>query len=179
MSKTWTLYDRLGRMAVTQSRVTDPRTLPGDVRIELDAADYRADPAGSHLGLIALFHPRQAPEGDLTDNVAVILTRFVVDATVDVNDLFDHAFTEARTFPNWTEQRAERYPIGARTQGGTLQAGSHRGDSGSWLYSVNKFEAYQRGNVVHLLQCTGTTISTDLATRSILIDTVSSARFDD
>lgn len=166
-------------MAVVRSRVTDPRTLPGDVRIEVDADDYRADPSGTRSGFIGLYVAQQAPEEDFTDNVAVILTRFVVDATVAVNDLFDHAFAEARELPDWTEQRADRYPTSTRTEGTTLQAGSHRRENGSWLYTVTKLEAYQRGNVAYLLQCTGTTISTNLATRSTLIDTVSSARFDD
>ncbi|OUC80952.1 hypothetical protein CA982_00945 [Gordonia lacunae] len=178
MSENWTLYDRLERMAVVQSRVADPLTLPGDVRIEVDAVEYRADPAGAKMGLIALYLAQQAHEGGFTDNVTVILTRFIVDATVDINDLFDHAFVEAREFPEWTEQRADRYPISTRTEGATIQAGSHRED-GKWLYTVNKFEAYRRGNVAYLLQCTGTTMSTRLEKWSALNDMVSSAHFDD
>lgn len=179
LSENWTLYDRLERMAVSQSRVVDRRTLAGDIRIQMDDIGYRADPSGAQLGLIGLYLEQQVSERGFTDNIAVILTRFVVDATVEVNDLFDHAFAEARALPDWTEQRADRYPISTRTQGATLQAGSYRRDTGTWLYTVNKFEVYQRSNVVYLLQCTGTTISMDLAKWSTLIDTVTSARFDD
>ncbi|EON30620.1 hypothetical protein GTC6_21810 [Gordonia terrae C-6] len=164
-------------MAVVQSRVTDPRTLAGDVQLAI-GANYRADPSGTDIGLLGLYFAENPAEPLFKDNVALILTRCVVDATVDVNDLFDHAFAEARALSDWTEQRADRFPISTRTQGSTVQAGSYR-HNGAWLFTVNKFEAYQRGNVVYLLQCTATTASTELATWSTLIDTVVSARFDD
>ncbi|WP_439031219.1 LpqN/LpqT family lipoprotein [Gordonia terrae] len=166
-------------MAVVQARVTDPRTLAGDVRLEIGTADYQTDQSGSELGLFSVFVAGRSADPGFRDNVVVVLTRFVVDATVDINDLFDHAFNAARAFNEWTEQRADRYPIGTRTSGATVQAGSYLDSSGRWLYTVNKYAAYQRANVAYLLQCTGTTASTDLTTRSTMIDTVGSARLED
>jgi len=166
-------------MAVSHARVTDPRTVAGDVRLDIETAGFRPDPSGSQLGMFALFTTVQGIEPDFKDNLAIVLTRFVVDSTVDVNDLFDHAFVEARSLADWTEQRADRYPITSRTQGASIQAGSYRDSAGRWLYTVNKYEVYQRANVAYLLQCTGTTVSQDISTWSTLIDAVSSVRFDD
>lgn len=179
MSNEWSIYERLHRMAVSHARVVDPRTIAGDVRLDVDPARFRPDPSGFKLGFFALFSAYQGTETAFRDNVAVVLTRFIVDSTVDVNDLFDHAFVEARSLPDWTEQRADRYPITSRTQGASIQAGSFRDPAGQWLYAVSKYELYQRANVACLLQCTGTTSSEDVSTWTALIDAVSSARIDD
>ncbi|MBM7280151.1 LpqN/LpqT family lipoprotein [Gordonia rubripertincta] len=166
-------------MAVSHARVVDPRSIAGVVQLDIDPARFHPDQSATQLGLFALFSAEQDHETGFKDNVAVVLTRFVVDSTVDVNDLFDHAFIEARSLSGWIEHRADRYPITSRTQGASIQAGNYQDPAGRWLYSINKYEVHQRANVGYLLQCTGTTISQQRSAWSELIDSVSSARFDD
>ncbi|GAC66758.1 hypothetical protein [Gordonia soli] len=166
-------------MAVSSARVVDPDTVAGAVTVGPLPPGFVIDLGAPGMGLFDLFLGPPVAHGEFRDNVVVGLTRFVVDATVDVNDIFDDAFTEARGLPEWIEQRADRGLVGGRTQGATLQAGNYRDAAGRRLHTVTKYEAYQRGNVVYFLQCTGTTASDDVALWSSLVHTVHSARLDD
>ncbi|MGV9709991.1 LpqN/LpqT family lipoprotein [Gordonia sp. NPDC003424] len=173
-----TIYDRVALMAVSQARVIDGRTVAGKVHIDLDASwqEQLTDP---EAGLLKTFIAADSMPGCFRDNVVVILTRFIVDATVDVNDLLDDAFAEARALPEWMEQRADRSPISDRTEGSTIQSGSFHDPDAGWLFTVTSYVLYQRANVVYLLQCTGTTASTTATDWSTVIKAVQSCRLDD
>ncbi|WP_238421024.1 LpqN/LpqT family lipoprotein [Gordonia sp. 'Campus'] len=179
MTLAWTLSDRLHRMAVSHARVTDPRSVAGTIHIDLDHAAYVRDPDAAHRGLLDLFIGTGPGGTDHRNNITVALTRFIVDSTVDVNDLLDHAFADLRRLTDWTETRADRYPIDNRTRGGSVQAGHYAGTTGDRRFLVHKHVIYQRANVVYLLQCSGTTASDSAVARSTLSDAVVSTRLDD
>ncbi|MEE3851758.1 LpqN/LpqT family lipoprotein [Gordonia sp. LSe1-13] len=166
-------------MAVSMARVVDPQTIAGTVCLDAEMAAWQEVSSGRELGYLTTL---VGPSDVLTtfrDNVIVVVTRFIVDSNVDVNDALDDAFTEARHFPHWSEQRAERFPVTDRDEGGTIQAGSYRDEGSGWLFTVTKYVFYQRGNVVYLLQCTGTTASESVDAWSALTNTVKSAHLED
>ncbi|TYQ13399.1 UNVERIFIED_ORG: hypothetical protein L601_001100000010, partial [Gordonia westfalica J30] len=68
-------------MAVSHARVVDSRTIAGVVQLDVDPARFHPDQSGAHLGLFALFTAEQDHETGFRDNVAVVLTRFVVYST--------------------------------------------------------------------------------------------------
>ncbi|MGC4960947.1 LpqN/LpqT family lipoprotein [Gordonia sp. DT101] len=173
------LYERVRLMSVAAARVIDPRTIAGDIRIDASALEWQEDPSGRQLGYLRILVAPESPLASFRDNIFLVLTRFIVDRGVDVNDALDEAFNDARRLSDWTEQQAERFPITDRNEGGTIQAGSYRDDSAGWLFAVTKHVLYQRGNVVYLLQCTGTTASETAERWSSLLRTVKSAYLDD
>ncbi|GAA3710287.1 hypothetical protein GCM10022238_26510 [Gordonia hankookensis] len=166
-------------MSVTAAPVVDPRTIAGDIRIDAPASEWQEDPSGRQLGYLRTLIAPESPWASLRDNIVLVLTRFIVDHGVDVNDALDDAFNDARRLPDWSEHQAERFPITDRNEGGTIQAGSYRDESAGWLFAVTKHVLYQRGNVVYLLQCTGTTASDTAEHWSSLLRTVKSAYLDD
>lgn len=178
MTEIDTIYRRLDRMAVAQARVVDRRTIPGTVTVEIDGNQWRREESGADLGYLDLY-VRNEPTGTFHDNVFVAMTRFVVDATVEVNGLFDDVFASARALPDWMEQRADRAPVSERTEGAALQSGCYRDRDHGWLYTVTRYVAYQRGNVAYLLQMSATTASQRSPDWAALTRIVQSVRFDD
>ena len=153
------LGERLRLMAVSQAKVTDHRSVAGIVRVDVDHAAYQRDPAAARCGLLDRYVATAHADRGGHDAISIALTRFIVDSSVDVNDLLDHAFVESRSLPGWIEERADRYPISDRTEGGTIHAGHWVGPEGRSRYLVNKNVLYQRANVVYLLQSSATTAS--------------------
>ncbi|AZG47193.1 LpqN/LpqT family lipoprotein [Gordonia insulae] len=166
-------------MSVAAARVVEPRTIAGTIRIDAAQTDWQEDPSGKELGYFTTLVAPDSPLSPFRDNIFLVLTRFIVDHGVDVNDALDEAFTDARLLSGWTEQQAERFPITDRNEGGTIQAGSYRDQTAGWLFAVTKYVLYQRGNVVYLLQCTGTTASETADRWSALLRTVKSAHLED
>ncbi|MFC4745483.1 LpqN/LpqT family lipoprotein [Gordonia hankookensis] len=166
------ILERLERMAVTASRVTDERSIPGEVLIDVDRDVWRRATAPGYLQLFIADHGNDG-------TVAVVVTRFVVDHGADVSRLIDHAFVEPRALPGWTENEATRTQPGFRTEGSSMQTGTYVGDDQTW-YCAIRYAAYRRGNVAYLLHATGTAPARegDMFRRSIA-SAVSSVRFED
>lgn len=173
------LGERLRRMAVSQAKVTDHRSVAGIVRVDVDHAAYQRDPAAARCGLLDRYVATAHADRGGHDTISIALTRFIVDSSVDVNDLLDHAFVESRGLPGWIEDRADRFPVSNRTEGGTIQAGHWVGPDGRSRYLANKDVLYQRANVVYLLQTSATTASTSPTVQAGLQDIVVSAHLED
>lgn len=187
------IYDRLIRMAVTQARVVDPRTVTGSIVIDIDADRWLQDPTAGSLGYFGLYVAKNPPT-EFRDNVLLAVTRFVVDTDIDVSFLFYNIEREARALPEWMEQdtqfvQAEMDPTPALYaeagrhesgcyEGAALQSGCYRDPDAGWLFTATKYVAYQRANVVYLLQCTATSASQESETWRELTAVVRSARFE-
>lgn len=165
-------------MAVSAAAVIDARTIAGDIRMHADQAEWLEVPTGDSGHLTTLVAPTD-PTMRSADTMTVTMTRFIVDWGVDVNDGLDDAFEDMRQLPGWTEHRVERFPITATTEGGTVQAGTYMDESVGWLFAVTKTVLYQRGNVVYLLRCTGTTVSESADHRDSLAHSVRFVHLDD
>lgn len=173
------IYDRVRLMAVSVVRVTDPDTIPGKVQVSVDPRRWCADPDAATMGALMQYDPRPRLRSHARGGLTVAFTRFIVDAGIDVNDLLDDAFTDARRRPGWTELSAVRGPITDRTAGSTRQIGTYLDSSGDRYFSATRHVLYQRANVVSLLDCSGWTASEDDRERSALTEMVESAWFED
>ncbi|MYR08902.1 hypothetical protein GTV32_22450 [Gordonia sp. SID5947] len=159
-------------MAVAASRVTDERSIPGEVLIDVDRDIWRRANAAGYLHLFIADHGNDG-------TVAVVVTRFVVDHGADVSRLIDHAFVEPRALPEWSENEATRTQPGFRTEGSSMQTGTYVGDDQTW-YCAIRYAAYRRGNVAYLLHTTGTAPAREGETfRRSIASAVSSVRFED
>ena len=166
------ILDRLERMSVVASRVTDERSIPGEVLADVDTDVWRSANAPGYLRLFIADHGNEG-------TIAVVLTRFVVDHGVSVPALIDHAFVEARALPDWHEDEATRTQPGFRTEGSSMQTGTYAGDEQTWFCAI-RYAAYRRGNVAYLLHATGTAPAREgKGFRRSIAAAVSSVRFDD
>ncbi|MDL9947908.1 hypothetical protein QSJ19_20455 [Gordonia sp. ABSL11-1] len=166
------ILDRLERMAIAASRVTDERTIPGEILVDVDRDIWRGANAPGYLRLFIADHGNEG-------TIAIVLTRFVVDHGVSVPGLIDHAFVEARALPEWNENEATRTQPGFRTEGSSMQTGTYAGDEQTWFCAI-RYAAYRRGSVAYLLHATGTAPAREGATfRRSIASAVSSVRFDD
>ena len=140
------ILDRLTRMAVSAHRVTDPRSVPGEITIDLDDAWQ----AAQSPGCLRLFVAGNGCEG----TIAIVLTRFIVDHHTDLGALLDHAPVEARALPGWDEDDVVTTARGFRTEGASLQTGTYL-DLGERRFCALRYEVFARGNVAYLVHTTG------------------------
>lgn len=146
-------------MAVSYSRVTDERTLPGVIAHTLPGWTV-AD--GTDAGCIALVLGPQTSELSFRDNIAVICTRFVFNHGVKPADLIDHAYVDARALEDWREKTVRRWPAQGRHSGWALQTGTYTSGSAN-LFAASTYAVHERGNVGYLVQTTATVIDSSRA----------------
>ncbi|MFI9503457.1 LpqN/LpqT family lipoprotein [Nocardia sp. NPDC052566] len=173
-----TIYEALGSVAISSHRVTNPRSIPGAVVIELDP-DAWEELSGESSGYLRVYGLKSAEQSGFRSNVVVVLTRVIVNNGVDLADLVEHAFVDARRLPGWREEQAQVWPAANRHSGWSVQAGLYQSGEQS-LYTVTQYAVYQRANVGYLLQATGTTAEADRSRYGSLIDkVVRSVNFED
>lgn len=109
-------------MAVTHARVVDPDMVAGTIRIDINNDEGLRVPAAPDLGCYARYESKK-PTAASQDTLQIVLTRFVVDTNVEVNDIFDCIEQDMRSLPKWTEHLALRDGATDRTEGAALQSG--------------------------------------------------------
>ncbi|WP_405132915.1 hypothetical protein [Nocardia sp. NBC_01388] len=162
------IYAALDAIAISTHRVADPRTIPGHIRIDLDPSTW-IEIDGAEAGYLILAAVEDELPQQVRTNILVVLTRAIVDTSVDLFTVFDSAFAEARQLPGWTEDQAVIRPPAYRHSGWSFQSGTFAAGDLT-LYTMTRYAVYQRGNVAYLLQATGTT--EDRARFGTLLDTI-------
>ncbi len=141
-------------MAVSVSRVTDERTLPGSIEHSLSPAEW-TPLDGTSTGCFALMVGSSKSGEAFQDNIVVIVNRFVFDHGVQPVDLLDHAFADGRALHGWREESARRWPPQNRHSGWSLQTGRYVAGHQS-LFVASTYAVHERGNVGYLVQTTAT-----------------------